>query len=231
MQTTTICIDDKEITIIINKSNRAKYISLRIKAGGEIVLTVPPKQSINKAKKFLYSKQGWLLEKISKTGSINIFEHGYLPIMGQEYKIITHPTTSGKVRIIDNELHIYGNIISSGLILEKLLKTTLRDKIIFYADKFTKQIDTKYNKISLRDTKSRWGSCSSKGNLSFCWRIIFAPEEIIKYLVAHEISHLLEMNHSTKFWQIVSSLDNNYKHSEQWLKNNGNILHQYSFSN
>lgn len=230
MQTTTIRIDNQEIDVTINNSNRAKYISLRVKAGGEIVLTVPPKQSIAKATKFLHSKKDWILEQVSTTKAIDLIEHGYVPIMGKKHQIITHPATRSKVKIINNEVHIYGASDNTGFILEQFLRTILREKIIFYVDKFTKQLDTKYNQISLRDTTSRWGSCSSRGNLSFCWRIIFAPEEIIKYLVAHETSHLLEMNHSKDFWKLVASLDKNYDHSEQWLKKNGKLLHLYQLS-
>ena len=69
----------------------------------------------------------------------------------------------------------------------------------------------------MRDTKSRWGSCSSKGNLSFSWRLIFAPEEVVDYVVAHEVAHLAEMNHGPRFWRLVETLMPGYARHRRWL--------------
>ncbi len=85
----------------------------------------------------------------------------------------------------------------------------------------------KYEKVSFRDTKSRWGSCSSKKSLSFSYRLIGAPKSVIEYVVIHEICHLKELNHSARFWSHVSALLPNYKESEMWLKENGRLLFLY----
>ncbi|MDB2415501.1 M48 family metallopeptidase, partial [Rickettsiales bacterium] len=82
---------------------------------------------------------------------------------------------------------------------------------------------------SIKDTKSRWGSCSSNGNLSFCWKLVLAPEEVFKYVIAHEVSHLKHMNHSPEFWKQVQSLMPNYKTHCKWLKLNGHNLHLYNY--
>lgn len=81
-----------------------------------------------------------------------------------------------------------------------------------------------YGRISIREQKTRWGSCSSQGNLNFNWRLIFAPEEVLDYIVVHELAHRLEMNHSSAFYAIVASVLPNYKETQKWLRENGHSL-------
>lgn len=81
-----------------------------------------------------------------------------------------------------------------------------------------------YNRISIREQKTRWGSCSSLGNLNFNWRLIFAPEEVVDYVVVHELAHRIEMNHSKTFYHIVASILPDYKRSQKWLRDNGQSL-------
>ena len=91
-----------------------------------------------------------------------------------------------------------------------------------------KKYKLQYNDIRIKDTKSRWGSCSSKKNLNFNWRLIMAPETVLHYIVIHETAHLTELNHSKDFWTIVSNRCPNHKESEQWLKEHGRELLMYA---
>lgn len=81
-----------------------------------------------------------------------------------------------------------------------------------------------YGRISIREQKTRWGSCSSKGNLNFNWRLIFAPEEVLDYIVVHELAHRKEMNHSPAFYRIVESVLPDYKKEQKWLHEHGESL-------
>ncbi|MDB9817722.1 M48 family metallopeptidase, partial [Amylibacter sp.] len=95
------------------------------------------------------------------------------------------------------------------------------------SDYFAKLLGCKINSITLRDTTSRWGSCTSNGRLMYSWRLVMAPREVQNYVAAHEVCHLIEMNHSNEYWQLVESVFPNYKLNRLWLKTNGNLLHQY----
>ena len=86
---------------------------------------------------------------------------------------------------------------------------------------FSQIMNVRYNSVKIKNYKSRWGSCSSKGDISFNWKIIFAPENIIEYLVVHELSHLIHFNHSKLFWSKVEEFQYNYKENRKWLKENG----------
>ena len=78
-----------------------------------------------------------------------------------------------------------------------------------------------YGSITVRDQKTRWGSCSAKGNLNFNWKLVLMPEEILEYVVVHELAHRLQMNHSTEFWDEVEKILPDYRKRRQWLKENG----------
>ena len=89
---------------------------------------------------------------------------------------------------------------------------------------FARQVGVDYGRITIRNQKTRWGSCSSKGNLNFNWRLIFALEEVVDYIVVHELAHRKEMNHSRAFYNVVASVLPDYKVQEKWLKENGEKL-------
>lgn len=110
---------------------------------------------------------------------------------------------------------------------EKQLREQARKVINLRAEYYAQELNVKYNRIAIRDTSSRWGSCSSLGNLNFSWRLILAPDYVLDYVVIHELCHLLEMNHSKAFWDHVASIQPSYKISRNWLKNHGQELMNY----
>lgn len=89
---------------------------------------------------------------------------------------------------------------------------------------FARIMGVTYGRIAIREQKTRWGSCSSAGNLNYNWRLIFAPEEIVDYIVVHELAHRLEMNHSKAFYNIVESVLPDYRKAQKWLRENGRNL-------
>lgn len=108
--------------------------------------------------------------------------------------------------------------------LEAPYRHAAKEYITKRADYFADQLGVTYNTITIRDQKTRWGSCSSKGNLSFNWRLILAPPKVLDYVVVHELCHRREMNHSPRFWALVESVMPDYKQHRKWLKDNGDKL-------
>ena len=96
-----------------------------------------------------------------------------------------------------------------------------RERLQAASERFATQVDRKINRVTLRDTRSRWGSCSEAGNLMYSWRLILAPSDVLTYVAAHEVAHLVEMNHSQAFWDVVADLCPNYAEPRKWLRQEG----------
>ncbi|MEJ2016123.1 MAG: M48 family metallopeptidase [Limibacillus sp.] len=107
------------------------------------------------------------------------------------------------------------------------LKAEAKSELVWRAREMAARLERKVTRVTVRDTRSRWGSCSHQGALSFSWRLILAPEEILDYLVAHEVAHLVEMNHAPAFWRQVARLQPDHKRARAWLKREGASLWRY----
>ena len=118
---------------------------------------------------------------------------------------------------------------AEGRRLARFLKELARDRLTEACDDYAAMLGRPYKSLTLRDTRSRWGSCSSAGALMFSWRLILAPSEILHYVAAHEVAHLVEMNHSPAFWAQVERIFGPCKDQRRWLRDNGARLHQYRF--
>jgi predicted metal-dependent hydrolase len=106
-----------------------------------------------------------------------------------------------------------------------------RDRLVAASEHYADLLGRPFGKVSLRDTRSRWGSCTSEGNLMYSWRLILAPVDVLNYVAAHEVSHLAEMNHSQAFWSEVERLMPGYAAPRKWLKQHGAELHRFQFTN
>ena len=113
--------------------------------------------------------------------------------------------------------------------IRRWLKNRAKDELKARAEDKSQLINQQFRRITGGDMASRWGSCSPKGDLSFSWRIIMAPEYALDYLVAHEVSHLKEMNHSKRFWTIVNHLTDDLERGRAWLRDQGASLHRFGF--
>jgi len=109
------------------------------------------------------------------------------------------------------------------------LKLRARDELAAASDRYAAMVGRSYTRLSFRDTRSRWGSCSSEGVLMYSWRLIMAPPAVLDYAAAHEVAHLVEMNHSPAFWAVVARICPDYEDYRGWLRKNGDVLHRVNF--
>lgn len=228
--TITLGKGDNIAEVSLRKSHLAKKIIIRISKKKGIELIVPKRVSYKRALDFLYSKENWVLQKslVLQQKDRSVFTDGAeVPILDNKY-IIKYSGNLRGVSKIEG-----GYLIISGLeehiarkvqqFLVKLAKTVITERAKIEAAK----LGVKFTTITIRDTTSRWGSCSRSGSLSFSWRLVMAPRAVLEYVVAHEIAHLVEMNHSQKFWDVVASIFPHYKQARRWLKTHGDVLHSY----
>lgn len=117
-----------------------------------------------------------------------------------------------------------------GARLQAFLKATARDALATSADNHAARLGRTYGRLTLRDTRGRWGSCTSRGDLMFSWRLIMAPDPVLDYVAAHEVAHLVQMNHSPEFWAVVERLYPDHAAARDWLRANGSALHAFRFT-
>ncbi|MCY4315636.1 MAG: SprT family zinc-dependent metalloprotease [Roseovarius sp.] len=219
-----------QIAIKLRRSSRSSRISLRIsKLNGEVALIIPRHVSEDKAIEFAESQKDWLLERLANVQGEEPVRIGCeIPFKGVKCRVVSG--SSRQVLVSGDVLHVPGPVLRAGPRLEVWLKAQARDGLAVAADNFAKKIDRSYSKLAILDPRSRWGSCSIEGRLMFSWRLIMAPPQVLDYVVAHEVAHLVEMNHSSAFWNVVDKLMPGFEPHRQWLRKRGDTLLQYSFS-
>jgi predicted metal-dependent hydrolase len=215
------------IKVFLKKSTKAKNIIIRINCL-RVELILPICESKERAIKFLYSKEQAIRNKLKSHPIDHKKDFNIIPILGKDYQLeYINKINLLPVEMHDNIIKIYGPENKSKQLLVTYLKKYILIKITELIKELSKEYQFKYQKIAVKNLATRWGSCSSSGNLSFNWRIVFAPINVLEYLVIHEFCHLKEMNHQKNFWDLVAKIRPDYKSSIKWLKQHGNGLYKY----
>lgn len=221
------------IDVQLKFNARAKRLILRLDSKtGQPVATCPP--GINRAKisHFLQKNVNWLVDRREARHPNVPFEHGEVIPVRDVPHILEHlGQTRGTVRLLEHEgkhiLMVTGNEAHMARRVTDWLKKQARADLSAAVAKYAELLDVKPAAIKIKDTTSRWGSCSSNRILSFSWRIIMAPPHVLDYLAAHEVAHLREMNHSDRYWAHVASVCPHFEEGRAWLKEHGRRLHAY----
>ena len=220
--------DEPDLEIFLRKNSNSRRITLRISAlDGKTTITGPSYLDFKEFKKFAESKKSWLKSK-RKCFEPPIFvsEGTKIPIVGIDTKVsisdVREPKKVDSILFVNEEKPVSTQV-------KKYLKEICRIHLDYMCKEFAERLGSKFHKITLRDTRSRWGSCSNDAKLMFSWRLVMAPEDVLAYVAAHEVAHLKHMNHSKDFWETVEYLFGPYKKERAWLKQNGSLLHRYKF--
>lgn len=220
---------DPPIPLILRRSARAKRISLRIsQLDGRVTLTMPKRLAQREALDFARTKEGWIRKHLSaRQEDVAVGLWTELPLGGRILQVV--PGQGRKVQLGADEIAVPGPTERVGKRLGAYLKEVARDRLAGACDDYAARLGRSYSRITMRDTRSRWGSCTSDGALMFSWRLIMTPPDVLDYVAAHEVAHLAEMNHSAAFWDGVERIYGPYKEPRKWLRTHGNALHRYKF--
>lgn len=217
------------VTVIVRKSAQARRMTLRVsRLDGRITLTMPEGVPEAQGVAFAKEKEGWLRKQIANHVTVSKVDFGTsLPVEGR-LRVI-RPCEGRRVILEDDALLVPGHRDQVPVKLRTFLKETARRRLVEAAHRYAGRLDRAYSSIVLRDTRSRWGSCTAEGRLMFSWRLILAPKDVLDYVAAHEVAHLAHMDHSPAFWRAVERIYGPYQDQRDWLRTDGNQLHAYRF--
>lgn len=221
-----------KVPVKVVRYSRSKKLRLHINGRGEVKLTAPKRASDRLIKQFIRSQSNWIktkLAEINQKPKLEIYDGATLNILGEEYEIELKQLPGSKPKVYfddtSSQLVIFSaNPAQKQLLreeLEKHLRALAKREISERVSKKAEEMGLRYGRITIREQTSRWGSCSSQGNLNFNWKLILAPLQVLDYVIVHELAHIKELNHSSKFWQIVSTYHPSYRQDKNWLRQKG----------
>lgn len=218
-QRETISLAGREIPLHIRRNRNARRIVLRIdiEAGG-LALTLPGRTALAEGLALARDRSEWVIRCLDKLPARIAFEEGArIPLLGIETTIRHAPKAKLGVIHDGDELIVAGQREYLPRRVTDWLKRQAKREVTLRAHPMAQRIEQSIAAIVVRDTRSRWGSCTPDKKLSFCWRLILTPEWVMDYVVAHEVAHLRHLDHSPKFWATVASLGVNPQQARAWL--------------
>lgn len=219
--------NDPNISVSLKRTRRARRLSLRVSSvDGQVTLTLPPHVTDHDAQAFVNEKSGWIRKAVSRSlAPVNVEIGSELPIAGHTCRIVAGKGRAARL----TEGAIEAPSDRTGPAIRALIKHLARARLGAATERFASTLCETPGRLTLRDTRSRWGSCTSEGNLMYSWRLVLAPLDVLDYVAAHEVAHLRHMDHSPRFWSAVEDLYPNYEAPRAWLREHGASLHRYRF--
>jgi len=225
-----ITVNSQTISYIIKRSARAKHVRLEVRRQTGLTVVIPHSYKIGQLPGLLESKERWISSSLARCSN---FQSPYaekelgsgdtVPYLGRDLKLVKRENHSeiDSVTLEGDTLAVSHGLFKNGVLelaLEQWYRMQAAKLINERAEKQSARLGLTYNRIVIRGQKTRWGSCSHKGNLSFNWKLIMAPESVIDYVIIHELAHLKEMNHAKRFWELVAEHCPRWREHKKWLK-------------
>jgi predicted metal-dependent hydrolase len=226
---------DRSVYLVrLRRHRQARRYTLRIQAATrEVILTIPPRGTLKEARDFAQKHGGWIAARLGRLPEAVRFADGIVvPLRGMPHRIAHRRGVRGTVWTeMDGDgerlLCVAGEAPHVDRRIGDFLRREARRELEAASQRFAADLGVGIGRVSVRDQASRWGSCSTAGVLSYSWRLILAPGFVLNYLTAHEVAHLVEMNHSVRFWRLVQRLCPDHERAKIWLDVHGSELHRY----
>ena len=225
-------LDGQTISYTVKRSAKAKHIRLEVRSETGLTVVIPNSYNARYIPDLLEAKREWVLSKLAKYGQFrshrieNELKSGdTLPYLGQDLEVVKRQDhgSGDSVRLERNKLIVVLRAENGrlNLMVEQWYRMQAAELIRGKVEKAVACLGLSYNRIIIRAQKTRWASCSRKGNLSFNWKLIMAPEPVIDYVIIHELAHLKEMNHTKRFWGLVAEHCTRWPEHKKWLRDHG----------
>ena len=226
--------DGERFRVALRRRPTARRITLRVSnATGEVVLTLPERTDLATAQGCADAHGGWIAARLARVPQRVPFIHGAtVPLRSVPHRLVHWSAVRGTTTATldpsgEPVIAVSGDLPHMARRVREFLQKEARRDLDEAVQRHTAALGIPARKMTVRDTRSRWGSCSANGSLNFSWRLILAPPFVLDYLAAHEVAHLKEMNHSQRFWRVVHDLCPRTEEAERWLKRHGTELHRF----
>lgn len=208
--------------VLWRRSARARRMSLRIdlREGG-VIVTLPPRAGMAAGRALLLDHAGWVAERLARLPTAVALQDGAeIPLFGRRVRIRHAPEQRG-TRLVGDELRVSGTAEFLPRRVTDFLRGEARRRLAAAAIEKAGGPGLQVRRVVVKDTRTRWGSCTADGTLMFCWRLVMAPDDVQDYVVAHEVAHLRHMNHGPRFWALVATLTPHRAAAVRWLERDG----------
>jgi predicted metal-dependent hydrolase len=227
-----LAIGGHSIAVSFRRNGRARRLVLRLSRDRcGVVVTLPPRVSRSEALVFVRKSSRWIGERLKFEPADRPLRAGEEIVIRGERRLILHSGSQrGTVVLAEAAVTVSGDEAHLVRRLGDWLKAQAKRDLLAASEFYAKVMGVKFHRLSVRDQRSRWGSCSSSGTLSYSWRLILAPPFVLEYVAAHEVAHLKHMNHSRDFWRLVLTHCPHASRAKSWLKAHGAELHAYAIA-
>ena len=220
--------DDAPLGVRVRVNRRARRMTLRVAPTGAVTLTVPPDTPRRQAMELLGRKADWVAERLGRLPPPIPFADGAeIPLLGIGHIVCHRPRARGGVWREPGTIIVTGSEAHLARRVKDWLRAEASHHIAPRVTEKSARLGRRAGRVTVRETRSRWGSCAANGNLSFCWRLVLAPEPVLDYVVAHEVAHLAIANHGPAFWRAVEKLTGDVSTARAWLDSHGPGLMRY----
>jgi predicted metal-dependent hydrolase len=226
---------DRVVPYVVKRSSVARQVRLEIKAGTGLAVILPRRCDLDAVDDMLRAKSRWILDKMDRfveptrtSGDGRVRFDDFVPYLGQEVRLAScqdvAPVESIELQGQTLTVHWGQECLELGPLLEHWYRRQAASILGRKAREFAAVFGVGYSRFTIRGQRTRWGSCSHRGTLSFNWRLIMAPEPVVDYVVIHEVAHLKEMNHTKRFWGLVAERCPSWREQKKWLDDHGTEL-------
>lgn len=233
MRTRELSVDGHTVVVHVRKSRRARSIRLTVAPGRPPEVVLPERSPYRSVDEFLLSHRDWLADKLAALRAMDErprvlpLQPGVVCLAGEPVTVVHDPAGRARAVLEGDQLLVGGAPSGVDARVDRWYREQARRRLTEAAERYAPGLGVQVAGISVRDQRTRWGSCSRSGRLSFSWRLVLAPTPILTYVVQHELCHLREFNHSTAFWQVVESVRPDWREQARWLRKHGHELHAY----
>jgi hypothetical protein len=231
MRELDIVIGDETIVAVVRESARTRRLRMVVRAGRSVELTVPRRTSTRALRQFVSENSDWLGEKIAAARArqplLGLVQPGTVWLAGERLAVERGRGEKSVANRNGSTLRISGPPDQIAGAIDRWYRREARERIEDSVAREAARLGISYERVSIRDQRTRWGSCSSRGTLSFSWRLVLSPPAVLEYVVAHELLHVREPNHSRRFWALLDRHRPGWREEAAWLRRHGHEVLDY----